>query len=207
MSMFLGALLLHQVSLLEFMRDHMVAYLDDTDKGIRQAAALACCRVLERHAAASVALRRGATPAASGTAAAGALPDPSVGGGGAGAASLGALTPVGASSAAAAAAAAHLAAAGTYLGHQGGLGGAGALGLSVKQAQVVEKVVGKLLLVAVADTSEGVRRAVLKVRPSGREVGEGNAFPAECTAGGCTTSCIIGFAYFRTRMCCDCSPG
>lgn len=43
------------VNLLEFMRDHILPYLDDQDKEIRQAAVLACCRVLERHAAVVVA--------------------------------------------------------------------------------------------------------------------------------------------------------
>ena len=48
------------VGLLDFMRDHILPYVDDADKDIRQLAVLACCRVLERHAAESK--RREATP-------------------------------------------------------------------------------------------------------------------------------------------------
>lgn len=36
--------------LLEFMRDYILVYVDDNDKEIRQGAALAACKVLERHA-------------------------------------------------------------------------------------------------------------------------------------------------------------
>ncbi len=35
---------LAQVPLLEFMRDHILAYADNDDKEIRQAAVLACCK-------------------------------------------------------------------------------------------------------------------------------------------------------------------
>jgi serine/threonine-protein kinase mTOR len=40
-----------QLLLLEFMRDHILPYMEDNDKEIRQAAAMACCKVLERYAA------------------------------------------------------------------------------------------------------------------------------------------------------------
>jgi hypothetical protein len=40
------------------MRDHILPYLDESDKEIRQAAALACCKVLERHAALAAEVRR-----------------------------------------------------------------------------------------------------------------------------------------------------
>jgi hypothetical protein len=46
-----GTFELGGIQLLEFMRDHILAYTDDPDKEIRQAAVLAACRVLERHAA------------------------------------------------------------------------------------------------------------------------------------------------------------
>jgi hypothetical protein len=42
------------IQLLEFMRDHILAYTEDPDKEIRQAAVLAACRVLERHAATAI---------------------------------------------------------------------------------------------------------------------------------------------------------
>jgi hypothetical protein len=45
-----------------------------------------------------------------------------------------------------------------------GVGGVGGLGLGLRQTKVVEVVVGKLLMAAVADTSERVRRTVLEVR-------------------------------------------
>lgn len=32
------------VSLLDFMRDHVLGYVDDNDKDVRQAAVIACCR-------------------------------------------------------------------------------------------------------------------------------------------------------------------
>jgi hypothetical protein len=89
---------------------------------VRQAAALACCRVLERHASAAADARRREAAAAA------------AGGGGAGGA-------------------------GQY--------GAGAMGLSARQTRGIEAVVGRLLMAAVADTSEHVRRSVLKVRPRG----------------------------------------
>uniref|UniRef100_A0A7R9YR22 Serine/threonine-protein kinase TOR n=1 Tax=Chlamydomonas euryale TaxID=1486919 RepID=A0A7R9YR22_9CHLO len=39
-----------EMNLLEFMRDHIMGYIGDNDKEIRQAAVLACCKILERHA-------------------------------------------------------------------------------------------------------------------------------------------------------------
>jgi hypothetical protein len=44
-----------------------------------------------------------------------------------------------------------------------GVAGGGGLGLGLRQTKVVEVVVGKLLMAAVADTSERVRRTVLEV--------------------------------------------
>lgn len=86
------------------MRDHILPYVDDSDKEIRQAAALACCRALERYASVLAEARR-----------------------------------------------------------KEGLGPLSGLGVSMRQTKVVEKVVGKLLMAAVADTSERVRKTVLKV--------------------------------------------
>ncbi|GIL87381.1 hypothetical protein Vretimale_1690 [Volvox reticuliferus] len=95
------------IQLLEFMRDHILLYTEDPDKEIRQAAVLAACRVLERHAATAT--------LASGT-----------GGGRA-----------------------------AQLGSQGGAATA------VWHTRVVERCVNRLLVVAVADSSERVRKEVL----------------------------------------------
>ncbi|GAX78992.1 hypothetical protein CEUSTIGMA_g6432.t1 [Chlamydomonas eustigma] len=37
------------INLLEFMRDYILGYVDDNDRGIRQVAVLACCKILEQH--------------------------------------------------------------------------------------------------------------------------------------------------------------
>ncbi len=55
------------IQLLEFMRDHILAYTEDPDKEIRQAAVLAACRVLERHAAGAQAAGAGGARGAHGT--------------------------------------------------------------------------------------------------------------------------------------------
>lgn len=47
------------------------------------------------------------------------------------------------------------------------LPGSGGLGVSARQTRGIEAVVGRLLMAAVADTSEQVRRTVLKVRGRG----------------------------------------
>ncbi|KAF5842966.1 armadillo-type protein [Dunaliella salina] len=61
------------VQLLDFTRDHILTYTDDADKEIRQAAVLACCKVLERFVSSLHA--REATAASAAAAAAGlALP-------------------------------------------------------------------------------------------------------------------------------------
>jgi len=44
----LGTFDFGRVQLLEFTRDHILAYTDDADKEIRQAAVLACCKVRHR---------------------------------------------------------------------------------------------------------------------------------------------------------------
>jgi FKBP12-rapamycin complex-associated protein len=62
----LGSFDFGKVSLLEFVRDHILPFIDDGDKEVRQSAALACCRVLERHAAAAADVRRRDAAAASG---------------------------------------------------------------------------------------------------------------------------------------------
>ncbi|MEW5308376.1 MAG: hypothetical protein WDW38_000344 [Sanguina aurantia] len=95
----IGSFEFGRVNLLEFMRDYILPYTEDTDKEIRQAAVLACCRVLERHAGA---LRK-----------------------------------------------------------EGGVGAHGSAA-NVRHTRVVEKVVTRLLVAAVADPSERVRLAVLK---------------------------------------------
>lgn len=130
-----------QVSLLEFMRDHILPYTDDTDKAVRQAAALACCRVLERHAAAAATAAAVATAAATSE-----LHAPT----GMAALACACPPPSGAGSDVAPA--------------NGTPAGPLALGLSLRQARVVEVVVGRLIMSAVADTSERVRRTVLEVR-------------------------------------------
>ncbi|GLC61314.1 hypothetical protein PLESTB_001742500 [Pleodorina starrii] len=106
----LGTFDLGGIQLLEFMRDHILAYTEDPDKEIRQAAVLAACRVLERHAAT-------ATSAAA------------VAGGGRAAQ------------------------------HAGQGGGAAT---AVWHTRVVERCVNRLLVVAVADSSERVRKEVLR---------------------------------------------
>jgi hypothetical protein len=154
-----------QVNLLELMREHILIYLDDPDKDVRQAAALACCRVLDRHARAAAAAAA-AQAAAAAVASAAAGPDglgadraasrgggpngylsgpPAVSAGPPGSALL-----VGGTGAAAAAAAV-----------------GGSLGLGLRHTKMVEVAVGKLLMAAVADTSERVRRTVLQVRLGG----------------------------------------
>lgn len=156
------------------MREHILIYLDDPDKDVRQAAALACCRVLDRHARAAAAAANaqaaavaaaagtdGITAAAAAAAAAAADRTPSLSGpngllglpgagGGASAAGGGVLL-LGGSGAAAAAAAAV----------------GGSLGLGLRHSKMVELAVSKLLMAAVADTSERVRRTVLQVRQAG----------------------------------------
>ncbi|PNW79096.1 hypothetical protein CHLRE_09g400553v5 [Chlamydomonas reinhardtii] len=113
----LGTFDLGGIQLLEFMRDHILAYTDDPDKEIRQAAVLAACRVLERHAAASASAASAAAAAAGG--------------------------PPGGARAVAAAA------------NQGAAA-------AVWHTRVVERCVGRLLVVAVADPSERVRKEVLR---------------------------------------------
>jgi HEAT repeat protein len=155
-----------QVSLLEFMRDHILPYIDDGDKEVRQAAALACCRVLDRHAAASAAATAAAAAAAN-----------------TGAAGHAAVAAAAAAAAAADKHAASLGSGGMFSTQQQqqqqmtqqhpslhaavlmgvGAAGGGGLGLGLRQTKVVEVVVGKLLMAAVADTSERVRRTVLEV--------------------------------------------
>ncbi|GIL44136.1 hypothetical protein Vafri_1666 [Volvox africanus] len=96
------------IQLLEFMRDHILLYTEDPDKEIRQAAVLAACRVLERHAATStLAMATGSARAA-------------------------------------------------QLASQGGAATA------VWHTRVVERCVNRLLVVAVADSSERVRKEVLR---------------------------------------------
>ncbi|EFJ44271.1 target of rapamycin, growth-regulatory PI3K-like protein kinase [Volvox carteri f. nagariensis] len=97
----LGTFDLGGIQLLEFMRDHILAYTEDPDKEIRQAAVLAACRVLERHAATALS-----------------------------AAAVGA-------------------------------GGRAVQQLASQQGVSVERCVNRLLVVAVADSSERVRKEVL----------------------------------------------
>uniref|UniRef100_A0A7S3R516 Serine/threonine-protein kinase TOR n=1 Tax=Dunaliella tertiolecta TaxID=3047 RepID=A0A7S3R516_DUNTE len=61
------------VQLLEFTRDHILVYTDDADKEIRQAAVLACCKVLERFVS-SLQLREANAASAAAAAAGLALP-------------------------------------------------------------------------------------------------------------------------------------
>ena len=179
---------LPQVSLLEFMRDNMMVYLDHADKNIRRSAALACCRVLERHAQA--AYRRLHGPQSYAAAAAVGYPNtPGAGGGGgmtmeAAAAAAGLISPGGASPGGGVVFSGGVMGDGAMgYGQPGlvspqayGVGGYGAGGgagaemplFTVRQTQVVEQVVSKLLTAAVADTSEGVRRDVLKALHSTR---------------------------------------
>ncbi|GBG00672.1 target of rapamycin kinase [Raphidocelis subcapitata] len=131
----LGSFDFGRVSLLEFVRDHILPYVDDGDKEVRQAAALACCRVLERHAATAAAAESRRSAAAAG------------GGAGDGAGGANGYAAAGMNGYGGAA--------------FGGVGGACA-GVSARQARGIEAVVGRLLMAAVADTSEHVRRAVLK---------------------------------------------
>lgn len=152
-----------QVMLLDFMRESILPYIDDADKEIRQAAALACCRILERNASTNAAATHGASAAAAAAAAGLGLPTMDARANSIAAAGLaypvqlqpmspGVLNPavqVGAM---------------IGFGVAGQVGGSGGFGSTLKQIKVIEAVVGKLLMAAVADTSERVRRTVLEVR-------------------------------------------
>lgn len=136
------------------MKESILPYIDDADKEIRQAAALACCRILERHAATNSAAAHGAAAAAAAAAAGLGLAIDSRGNS---IAAPGLSSPVGYPLQQQMSPAVQT---GMLLGYGAGMGG---LGSSLKQTKAVEAVVGKLLMAAVADTSERVRRTVLEV--------------------------------------------
>eukprot|EP00878_Enallax_costatus_P008272 GHUV01008648.1.p1 GENE.GHUV01008648.1~~GHUV01008648.1.p1 ORF type:complete len:2405 (+),score=620.50 GHUV01008648.1:939-7217(+) len=157
----IGTMDFGRVVLLDFMRESILPYIDDADKEIRQAAALACCRILERHASTNAAATHGASAAAA-----------------AAAAGLG-LAPMDARSSSIAAAGlaypvqqqqinpgllSPVVQVGALIGLSA-VAGTG-FGSTLKQIKAIEAVVGKLLMAAVADTSERVRRTVLEALTS-----------------------------------------
>jgi HEAT repeat protein len=143
------------------MREHILHYLDDPDKNVRQAAALACCRVLDRHA------RAAAAAAAAQAAAAAARLDGSAAVERSSSSLMGPNGILALNGAAGAAAVAGVGGQVLLLGSTGAAAAAaavgGSLGLGLRHTKMVEVAVGKLLMAAVADTSERVRRTVLQV--------------------------------------------
>ena len=160
----LGSFDFGRVSLLEFVREHILPYVDDADREVRQAAALACCRVLERHAAAAAEARQREVAAAAAAAASAAAAGAAANGYAPGAAlAYAANGPAAASpSMALASSAAPSSSSAAAAAAAAGLAGLQLTGVSARQTRGIEAVVGRLLMAAVADTSEQVRRAVLR---------------------------------------------